>query len=196
MRAITAVGKVFIWRDGKPLPSLPEPVVSDVVTLNENGSLLAVRRLGDNPAILVYHFANADKSPELKHEIPGPGVWPTFSPDDRWLAIGGIDENSVVDLATGKVTHHWPRTTSGSYGLCAFTPDGKHLITQETMDDLTFRRMGTWEIEFQLKSPLEEQLRFPVISPDGRWLAALGFRSEFYLWNLPALMTELGKRGL
>lgn len=196
MRAKIAAGKVFIWRDGKLLPSLPQPVVGDVVTLNEEGSLLAVRRLGDNPAILVYHFANAEKSPELKYEIPGPGVWLTFSPDARWLAVGGIDENAMVDLTSGKVTHHWPRISSGSYGVCAFTPDGKYLITQETMDDLTFRRMETWEIEFQLKSPLEEQLRFPVISPDGRWLAALGFRSEFYLWDLPTLLKELQSRGL
>ena len=90
----------------------------------------------------------------------------------------------------------WPRIASGSYGVCTFTPDGNFLITQEAIDDLTLRRVGTWEIEMQLKSPLEEQLSFPVVSPDGRWLAAMGVRAEFYLWDLSALQVELGKRGL
>jgi len=80
--------------------------------------------------------------------------------------------------------------------VCAFTPDGKFLITQESTDDLALRRIGDWEVVYQLRSPTEEQLRFPIISPDGRWLAAMGNRAECYLWDLPALSAELQKRGL
>ncbi len=196
LRAMAVAGKVTLWREGKLLPELSSNLVCDVVTLSADGQLLATRRLGEAPAMLVWRMTSEDTAIELIHEEPGAGVWPTFSADGHWLAIGGVAENLLLDTTTWKAAGRWPRVSSGSYGVCAFTPDGNFLITQETTSDLTFRRIGTWEIEMKLQSPLEEQLSFPVISPDGRWLAAMGGRSEFYLWDLPALRAELGERAL
>ena len=196
LRGIAGLGCLMLWRDGQTLPGPVQPITSDAITLSAEGRWLAARRIGEAPAMTIWRLSADAAPPELIHEEPGPGVWPTFSEDGRWLACGSPEENWVMDTGTWKIAVRWPRAWSGGYGVCAFTPDGKWLITQETMDDLSLRRVGSWEIELQLKSPLEEQLRFPVVSPNGRWLAALGFRSEIYVWDLAALAHELEARGL
>ena len=196
LRGIAGLGHLTMWRDGRPLPDPTPPMNSDALALSADGQWLAARRLGDAPSMTIWRLSANAAPPELIHAESGSGVWPTFSEDGRWLACGGTEENWVMDTATWTISARWPRVWSGSYGVCAFTPDGKWLITQESIDDLSLRRVGSWEIELQLKSPLEEQLRFPVVSPNGRWLAALGFRSEIYVWDLAALARELEARGL
>ena len=195
-RAMAVGGKLHLWRDGVPMPLLSPTLTTDVVSLSADGQRIAIRTLAIPAAMQIWSLPETG-NPMLLHEEVGALVWPTFSDDRRWLACGGEQENLILETTTWKVVARWPRRSQGSgYGVCAFTPDGKFLITQDSADDLAVRRMGGWEVVYQLRSPTEEQLRFPIVSPDGRWLAAMGNRAEFYLWDLPALSAELQKRGL
>lgn len=100
---------------------------------------------------------------------PGQAPTPVFSPDGRWLAIGGLTDCAdadmgeilLLDLATFEQTsfHH-----VGETGLVSWTADGStvvvgHYDVQETM--------GTTVIDLSTMEPVVVPLTGGLITPDG-----------------------------
>jgi WD40 repeat protein len=95
----------------------------------------------------------------------------TFSPDGKWLAVGGSSQFSVWDRKTGKRRWEQSGAKAGADGI-VFSPDSKRLAT--AADGLLF----IWDVasgEFVTAFPKETFDRgcnCPVAcSADGKWLA-------------------------
>ena len=188
VRAICGSGPCAVWINGALLPPFPAERRTETVAVSTDGRLLAtVSIAGQIYSAIVWSVENT-AVPRLTYEFDFPARKIALSPDARWLALGSGPENAVADLASGSIAARWPAVSGSSV---TFSPDGSLLIIQETYEDLTFLRTGTWEPLLRLKSPVEEQLVNPVFSPQGRWLAASGARGEIYLWDFPALRRSL-----
>ena len=188
LRAICGSGPCAVWLDGALLSPLPLERRTESVAVSAAGRLLATISItGGKYSAVVWKVAQA-AAPVLHYEFDFPARKLAFSPDAHWLALGSDSENAVADLSTGAIAARWP---SGRGGSVAFSPDGSLLLIQETYEDITFLRTGTWETVLRLKSPVEERLLHPVFSAQGRWLAASGARGEIYLWDFPALRRSL-----
>ena len=119
---------------------------------------------------------------------------PQFSPDDRWLAIGGADgKTRLWSLATGRPgpVRLLPAEHFNMVEAVAFSPDSRWLATGGTDDgeihltDLAAPPAAPPEI---LCEPCAEAgdriVGFVGFSPDSRWLVALSGPHGARLWDL------------
>ncbi|HTU94064.1 MAG TPA: WD40 repeat domain-containing protein [Gemmataceae bacterium] len=102
-----------------------------------------------------------------------------FSPDSKLLAVGGIHELLVFDLAGRKLLRRIPTGAD----RCAFAPDGKTLASASACaihlwDTVTWREI--------LPRPAHDYLvRFLAATPDGRRIVSLSTLDDFvYLWDV------------
>lgn len=135
------------------------------VACSESGAMVAGSRSG---ALVVGGTPSSLEIKLKEHETPD---CMSFSPDDKRLAAGTSDGNLlVVDLTTGKTAFNVEATRWG-VDICAFSPDGKLIVTAAGWDDpLTFWDASTGKKvkDFGLfKYPLEAA----AFSPDGKALA-------------------------
>ncbi len=113
-----------------------------------------------------------------------------LSPDDRWLAVGGVfgrhaDEKTglirLYDFATGRLAQVLKGHTSAVYDL-AFSPDGAWLVSGSA--DRTVRvwdaRLG-FALDRTLKGHDNYVLAVAML-PDGRMVSA-GYDNQVLLWR-------------
>ena len=109
-----------------------------------------------------------------------------FSPNGRLVAVTNPGERVTLhEYPSLKITSG-PRRTGAPLG---FLPDGKELITiqQATNGSAEILRRSVPDFQPVSKTALPEsteKLVAPVLSPDGRWLAAGLTRGEAGLWDL------------
>jgi WD40 repeat protein len=88
-----------------------------------------------------------------------------FSPDGRWLAMGGFERQIVLrDLAEGRER----RLARAKVSDAAFSPDGRWLASAHGEGDAPDSTVSLWDAE-----SLEERVTWTV--PRGDWVQALAF---------------------
>jgi Tol biopolymer transport system component len=163
----------FVWvdRDGREEPVAADPADYREFTLSPDGTRVAVRITGDQPAVWIYDLVR-DTSTRLTFESDAVGAgFPTWTPDGTRVAFGpplswkradGIGAVEGLDDAAQRVPQ-------------AFSPDGTTLVFQDRGIAEGGGGVGVLTLEGDRTATLvidgEFQERNPALSPDGRWVA-------------------------
>ena len=145
--------------------------------------------------VRVFDLTRSDDHP-VHVETCGVGCYPCFSPDGKWLACSGFDDNRVLETKTWTVNHRRPRISNSLLGHISFNADSRLMSVKHHMSGCTIIEPGTWRSLYHLDSPLDETFERCALSPGGRYFAAVGTRREIYLWDLQVLERELKSLGL
>jgi WD40 repeat protein len=119
-------------------------------------------------------------------ELPGPLAGLAVSPDGKTVLTAGYENGlHTWDLATGRETTppELPRDKK-TVGPIVFTPNGRQLLLVSgprlsVWDWPTLKLARTIELPKPAKSPGENECQWLTISPDGRWLVTVAYRSWF-----------------
>jgi len=109
----------------------------------------------------------------------------SFSPDGRFLAVGGMDgRTQVVDIETGQVVLAVAHPDEGSQSITSvgLGPDGRWLATSSF--DTSARVWDTRDGHEHLKITHEHIVGGVVFSPDGHWLATCSVDQTCQVWQL------------
>ena len=170
---------VWVDRKGQEELSAAEPgfYMLSRQQISPDGRHVAIRILGSgNEDVWIYDFARAT-STRLTFDAASDGQ-PVWTPDGRRLVFRSTRDGGEANLfwkaadGTGPVER---LTTSPNFQApYSFSPDGKRLVfierSSETGPDIHLLSMeGEPTSQPLLKRPFDEG--YPVISPDGRWLA-------------------------
>ena len=120
-----------------------------------------------------------------------------FTPDGRWLAAGTVTEIQLLETNTW----HYSRTIATGlhrqdFAELSFSPDGKWMVFQETMERYQIRSFPDFEELATLEAPHALSRTCIEWSKDSARLYVLGDGNRLYEWNLAALRAELEQRGL
>ena len=162
---------VWVSRDGREESVAADPAAYQEFTLSPDGTRVAVRILGDQPAVWIYDLVR-DTSTRLTFESDEVGAFfPTWTPDGTRVAFGpplswkradGIGAVEGLDDAGGR----FPQ---------AFSPDGTTLVFEDRAAADGGAGLGVLTLEgdrtatFVIDGEFTE--RNAALSPDGRWLA-------------------------
>ncbi|HLK60414.1 MAG TPA: AAA-like domain-containing protein [Chthonomonadaceae bacterium] len=108
-----------------------------------------------------------------------------FSPDGRWLASAGQDNDKTVKV-WNVPTRQEVKTLRGYKAAVfsvAFSPDGKWLASADGSGEVKILEATTWREKVLLTT--HRGLNYIAFAPDGRWLASGGDGSEINLWTVP-----------
>ncbi len=106
-----------------------------------------------------------------------------FSPDNRWLAAGNMDDLKLFDLRSGGP----PRVLSGHTSTLidvAFSPDGQWLATVSHDRLLKIWQVATGEERFSIIAH-SDKVKTVAFSPDGKTIATGGDDYCVKLWDMP-----------
>ena len=191
--AIGGPGGAFVVR-GETVRHFPTGDSGNPVSLSPDGHWLA---LGSQHGgtVRVWDLTNADEAPV--HVCRGrTGSVPLFSPDGSRLVCAMQDANILLRTGSWEELRRLPRDGGGPMGFPAFSRDGRRLVLPADHRTFEVRDGTTLALQFRLTPPLEEQATRLVMSPDGRFVAAVGARQEICLWDLAALTSALDRLGM
>ncbi len=87
--------------------------------------------------------------------VPNYDATPVFSPNGRWIAVGGYGGGtlSLIDVRHGRLADQYKVSDLGC-GSAAFSPDGRYLFTPSTggLIKWPYDRGGTIRV-FRLRRP-------------------------------------------
>lgn len=146
-----------------------------------------------NGTVSVWDLNSPSTEPAHVQRSPGGSV-PAFSPDGSVLVCSMQDANIVLRTGAWEEVRRFPRAGGGPMGFPGF--GGRRAVLPADYRSLEVRDSESWARLFRLVPPLEEQATRTVISPDGRFVAAVGARQEVYLWDLTLIEEELRRMGL
>jgi WD40 repeat protein len=119
------------------------------------------------------------------------GTHPRFSPDGRWLAVGG-DSGRLYRVGS------WEEGAAFQ-GVGCFSPDGKFLSAMSMAGDCQFLDVATGRELVRVAPPsVEARQVLQTFTADGARLVGVddGERSDLRVWDLRRLRTGLAERGL
>jgi WD40 repeat protein len=110
-------------------------------------------------------------------------VCATFSPDEKLLATGGMDNLiRLRDVGTGRVVSVLRGHTSYVYAT-AFSPDGGSLVSGGKDQTIRLWNTATGQQIAQLESDVQNSW-FAAFSPNGKYLASASSDGSVKLWEL------------
>jgi hypothetical protein len=131
-------------------------------------------------------------------DVGGPATTPKFSPDGKWLSVGGGSEYRIYEAGSWKLLHAFP-TRSRLNGACApsdFSPRDSTLAIADENRILRLIDTTTAAVRVTLESPNANTIQEIRFSPDGRWLSASRWDAAIEVWDLGRLQRRLAEFGL
>ena len=115
------------------------------------------------------------------------------SPDGQWLLTSTDTENILWDTKTWVVRRRFPRVRqSGLTGHTAFSPDGRIVAVQDSLETIQLIDLQRSEVIARLEHPEALRLAAMVFAPDNtRLICATKQGHIVYVWDLRAV-----RRGL
>src|SRR5262249_34954077 len=132
-------------------------------------------------------------------DFPARNARPTFSPDDRWLVFGTIQEYAFHQLEAGRwqCRRRLPRTKGVPWaGLVSFTRDVRMVALADSLRMSRLLDPADWRECATVSAPDSEELTSLCFSPDGDQLAVGTGDGTIQLWDLRRIRARLQKLGL
>jgi WD40 repeat protein len=117
-----------------------------------------------------------------------------YSPDGTILAIStapkavGISGEAgtfLVDVSAGEI-RHFIKSLDGMHPVVTFNVDGSLLVAlYSSANQIILWDVQTGNQVHALDTPAGGLSSFPVLSPEGRLLAAVSSDEQIALWNMP-----------
>ena len=102
------------------------------VSVSADGRWLAVGAFHEKDVRI---FDLDSSSVEAAHVVAtGAGSYPAFSPDGKWLACSGTNENRVLRAGTWELEHCRPRRSSALMGYISFSSDSRLMSVVDRPD--------------------------------------------------------------
>jgi RNA polymerase sigma factor (sigma-70 family) len=164
------------------------------VLFSPNGRLLATQD-STTQSVSIWDFRKGEK---LRTIESGRSIFVrslAFSPDSKMLALPGVTEVRVCDVATGKEIHRLDAGTKTAPGCIVFSSDGKLLAEASDPNrgtqDHTIRLwdMATGKEVGQLKGHTD-RVEALAKSPSGDLLASASWDGTIRFWNLATRQEE------
>ena len=119
-----------------------------------------------------------------------------FSPDNRWLVIGGKDYQ-FLEVGTWKPARRLTRPPMESFPpAMAFSRDGRILALCHSWRTVRLVRPDTGEELATLEPPVPWNITSLSFNADASLLAVAGGLPEFHIWNLRLIRQQLARMGL
>jgi WD40 repeat protein len=135
------------------------------------------------------------RSRTLPGSLPGDHV--AFSPDGRWLVVGGAGDYRFYCVGTWQVGPLLPRNPGVlTAGPLAFARDGSVLAIARTLTDIQLVDPTTGRALATLQAPEPRQVSWLCFSPDGDRLAVATAGDHVRLWDLGLIHRRLAAMGL
>jgi len=181
--------RMVLMLEGKILPRMPfglEPLPAE-----EIAAIKAWINAGANGPPLGASLTTASSKvviPEIKPSVPvvSPVGSIAFSPDGKFLAVGGYKDVQLMDAASGKAV----ATLSGHADVVralAFTPDGTKLAAAGGLPARS-GEIKVWDVQthklLETMTGHKDCIYSIAISPDGKLLASGSYDKLILLWDL------------
>ena len=147
------------------------------------------------PAVVTVWDVASGRSRTLPGSLPGDDV--AFSPDGRWLVVGGVGDYRFYRVGSWHPGAVLPRDAGDSTpGPLAFARDGSLLAIARTLTDVQLVDTVTGRALATLQAPEPRQVSWLCFSPDGGRLAAATAGDHVQLWDLRLIRQQLAAMGL
>lgn len=201
--ASPATGAVFAWTQGQAVVLrqndeetwMPLQRPPCVTALSPRGDLVATGFFRNDSSVQVWQAETRQMRWETTGGLRRPSL--AFSPDGRWLVVGGIDSVTFWNAETGERGPSILRPEGADLSSpVAFSPDGRWLAIAWTRtvarlyDATTLRELVT------LESPLPFIISDFAFDPAGRHLAIATEGHVTHVWDLVFLRERLRELGL
>jgi WD40 repeat protein len=177
-------GTIKVWSVSAALePFLPvEPVVRYLATTFVNGRELLALGVTRNRQIKLWNLSTGQELASFA-EPGGNVLCAAFSPDNKWLATGGLDQRvRLWETATGQLVHTLVGHTAYVLSV-AFAPDGSQLVSGSEDQQLHLWEVARGRHLGSFVGGAENYYR-AVFSPNGRWLASACRDGSVKLWDV------------
>jgi WD40 repeat protein len=147
------------------------------------------------PALVTVWEVDSGRSIALPGSLPGDHV--AFSPDGRWLVVGGAGDYRFYRVGSWEVGFVLPRDAGESTpGPLAFARDGGVLAIARTLTDVQLVDPTTGWALATLRSPERRQVSWLCFSSKGDRLAVATAADHVQLWDLRLIRQQLAALGL